>query len=72
MSIIGLKSSWYLWTCPAVSCQKSQQPNFWKAMGCFVSTNRKWFLWVMTAAQAAKNQGNEWGLTWYLQWGIYT
>ena len=24
------------------------------------------------AAQAAKNHGDEWGLTWYLRWGIYT
>ena len=26
----------------------------------------------LAAAQAAKNHGDEWGLTWYLQWGIYT
>ena len=26
----------------------------------------------MAAAQAAENHGDEWGLTWYLQWGIYT
>ena len=26
----------------------------------------------MTAAQAAENYGDEWGLTWYLQRGIYT
>ena len=25
----------------------------------------------MAAAHAAENQGNEWGLTWYLQRGIY-
>ena len=25
----------------------------------------------MAAAQAAENHGDEWGLTWYLQWGIY-
>ena len=32
----------------------------------------KWFLWTMTAAQAAENHGDEWGWTWYLQWGIHT
>ena len=26
----------------------------------------------MAAAQAAENHGDDWGLTWYLQWGIYT
>ena len=26
----------------------------------------------MTTAEADENQGDEWGLTWYLQWGIYT
>ena len=33
---------------------------------------KKWFLWTMTAAQAAENHGDEWGLTWYFLWGIYT
>ena len=33
---------------------------------------KKWFLWAMAAAQVAENHGDEWGLTWYLQWGIYT
>ena len=32
----------------------------------------KWFLWTMAAAQAAENHEDEWGLTWYLWWGIYT
>ena len=27
---------------------------------------------TMAAAQAAENCGDEWGLTWYSQWGIYT
>ena len=31
----------------------------------------KWFLWHMEAAKADENHGNEWGLTWYLQWGIH-
>ena len=26
----------------------------------------------MVAAQATKNHGNKWGLTWYLQWWLYT
>ena len=26
----------------------------------------------MAAAQAAENDGDEWGLAWYLRWGIYT
>ena len=26
----------------------------------------------MAAAQAAENHGDERGLTWYFQWGIYT
>ena len=33
---------------------------------------KKWFLWSMAAAQAAENHGDEWSLTWNLQWGIYT
>ena len=33
---------------------------------------KKRFLWTMVAAQAAENDKDEWGLTWYLQWGIYT
>ena len=31
---------------------------------------KKWFLW--TATRAAENHRNEWGLIWYLRWGIYT
>ena len=31
-----------------------------------------WFLWAMGATQAVANHGDEWGLTWYLRWGIYT
>ena len=34
-------------------------------------TQNKWFLWT-AAAQAAENRRDEWGLTWYLRWGIYT
>ena len=26
----------------------------------------------MEVAQAAENRGDEWSLTWYLWWGIYT
>ena len=33
---------------------------------------KKWFLWTMATAQAAENHGDEWGLTWYFLWGIYT
>ena len=33
---------------------------------------KKWFPWTMAAAQAAENHGDEWGLTWYFLWGIYT
>ena len=33
---------------------------------------KKWFLWTMAAAQAAENHGDQWGLIWYLRWGIYT
>ena len=33
------------------------------------SRQKLWFLWVMAAAQTAKNQGDEWDFTWYLQWG---
>ena len=33
---------------------------------------KKWFLWTMATAQAAENHGNEWGLTWFLRWGIYS
>ena len=29
-------------------------------------------LWTMAKAQAAENHGDEWGLTWYLRWEIYT
>ena len=30
---------------------------------------KKWFLWIMAAAQAAENHEDGWGLPWYLQWG---
>ena len=33
---------------------------------------KKWFPWTMAAAQAAKNRGDEWGLTWCFWLGIYT
>ena len=33
---------------------------------------KKLFLWTMVTAQAAENHGNEWGLTWYFRWGMYT
>ena len=33
---------------------------------------KEWFLWPMAAAQASKNHEDEWGLTWYFLWGIYT
>ena len=33
---------------------------------------KKWFLWIMAAAQKAENHGDEWDLTWYFLWGIYT
>ena len=33
---------------------------------------KKWFLWAMVAAQVAENHEDEWGLTWYFLWGIYT
>ena len=33
---------------------------------------KKWFLWTMAGAQGTENHEDEWGLTWYLRWGIYT
>ena len=38
---------------------------------CWYEWN-KWFLWTMAATQATENHEDEWGLTWYLQGGIYT
>ena len=32
---------------------------------------RRFILWTIAASQAAENHGDEWGLTWYLRWGIY-
>ena len=26
---------------------------------------KKWYPWIMAAAQASENHGDEWGLTWY-------
>ena len=37
----------------------------------FLHKRKKWFLWTMAAAQAAENYGDEWGLTWCFQSGIY-
>ena len=37
----------------------------------FVQT-KKWLPWALTATQAAKHIGGEWGLTWYLQSQIYS
>ena len=33
----------------------------------FTQAELKWFLWTM-----AENYGDEWSLTWYLQWGIFS
>ena len=33
---------------------------------------KKWFLWTIAAAQAAENHEDEWDLTWYFRWGVYT
>ena len=33
---------------------------------------RKWFLWVMLRIQAVVIHRNEWSLTWYFWWEIYT
>ena len=33
---------------------------------------KKWFLSTMAASQAVENHGDEWGFSWYLEWGIYT
>ena len=33
---------------------------------------KKWLLGTMAATQAAENHGDEWGLTWYFRWGLYT
>ena len=33
---------------------------------------QKWFLWTVAAAEEVENLGDEWGLTWWLWWGIYT
>ena len=38
----------------------------------FGTNEKKWFLWTMVAAQAAENHGDEWRLTCYFLWGIYT
>ena len=34
--------------------------------------SNKWFPWTMAAAQAVESHGDEWGLSWYFWWGIYT
>ena len=33
---------------------------------------KKWFLWTIAAAQAAENHEDEWDLTRYFRWGVYT
>ena len=33
---------------------------------------KKWFLWTMKTMFSLENNGDNWGLTWYLQWGAYT
>ena len=54
------------WSLP---CQNftldSEDLSFW-------NKQKKWFLWAMAAAQAAENHGDEWDLTWYFKWEIYT
>ena len=39
----------------------------------FTLESEDWFCWykTMAAAHAAGDHGDERGLTWYLQWGIY-
>ena len=41
-------------------------------LACLNFNKKKWFLWTMAAAQGAENHGDEWGLTWYFLWEIYT
>ena len=39
----------------------------------FLYKQKKWFLWTMAAAaEAAENQGDEWGMTWYFWSRIYS
>ena len=33
---------------------------------------KKWFLWTMSATQAAENHWDKGGVTWYLHWWIFT
>ena len=43
----------------------SEDSSFWYK-------GKKRFLWTMAAAQAAENHGDQWGLTRYFRWEIYT
>ena len=36
----------------------------------FCYKQKKWFLWTIAAAQAAENDGHEWGLTWYFLYSM--
>ena len=38
----------------------------------FTLVSEDLFSWVMDVAWEAKKHGDEWGLTWYLWWGINT
>ena len=44
---------------------ESEDLSFW-------DKQKKRLLWTIAVAQAAENHGDEWGLTWYFPWGIYT
>ena len=38
---------------------------------CWCKQQQKKDFYQLSAVQAAENHGDEWGSTWYLQWGIY-
>ena len=44
---------------------------YFKFRGLCLYKWNEWFLWTMAEVQAAENHGDEQGLTWYLQAGIY-
>ena len=44
---------------------ESEDLSFWYKL-------KKWFLWTTAAAGATENHGDDWGLTLYSLWGIYT
>ena len=73
-------NSFVLWACASLAASRTllQTLLAWlnftldsEDLFCWYK-HKKWFLWTIVARKVAENHGDEWALTWYFWWGIYT